>query len=733
MTSLEDGDQFGWWSSIDRPSQSWKEPIPLHALPLAFFLSLENVVSTQLREQPRDRMVRRLFLSLGAAVLLVLVSLLRNVGDGFGAAVRRVPSKPLPLSVVGAANSRPLLSRENEQRSSRVKPPATSAASDVARSAASASPSPLDLIVHDHCVVACKQQPQPWASDVAAEDVPPAGFEDNAAPPPGGAPAAPSTSFVLHAQARYTTSNVSLLLQSVDDAGRPLCAAVGDAFEVRMESTDVLLRTRVRRVCGGLYVAVAVVLEPGTYATTASIMFTAHRQWMPAGVKASVMSSALGTAPKDVRDAFDRRWRASHDPKSFSWFKRYASPFCLMDPPAQIHLHGGREGTTTTTQNAGQSSLTVVVDHSEGPPAATPQCASLGSEPARDAAVVVGGGGRWVRMPDGRCRAPYCSGDLAGIPEMRGWVYVPFACHYHFFPRADLWDCLRGQLLVFLGDSTTADTVRQLVRTLLGSISSPPSNRWSHPYEIGVFGPEGAKSDDLLYVFHHRIGSLEGEGYTTTGLEFFSIPEYRRRVASWLAGRPAGGVHGKRRPQQNTITLERKSSDAPLSGRRKGPRGADAVFAMSGPHDCRQQGHTLQTYRKQLQEMQSFLRKSLSSSANASALLHQPRLFWRGNVDGAGEGYRCSRVENPWRYEAMNRASREVLSGSSVNDKERFQYIDAFDVTFPLHWNFTFGDGIHYGRPPEYQPHNKRSYDVLADVMLAVMMVNGVCPVVSPS
>jgi hypothetical protein len=71
-------------------------------------------------------------------------------------------------------------------------------------------------------------------------------------------------------------------------------------------------------------------------------------------------------------------------------------------------------------------------------------------------------------------------------------------------------------------------------------------------------------------------------------------------------------------------------------------------------------------------------------------------MLWRSNIVGAGPLYRCSRLENPWTYSAMDAVARKLWT--QADDGNRWRWVDAASPAWPWHWGLQFSDGIHYGR-----------------------------------
>jgi len=60
------------------------------------------------------------------------------------------------------------------------------------------------------------------------------------------------------------------------------------------------------------------------------------------------------------------------------------------------------------------------------------------------------------------------------------------------------------------------------------------------------------------------------------------------------------------------------------------------------------------------------------------------------------------------------------------------QFVDAYDLTFPWHYDNNYSDGGHYGRAPgvDFFWHRK-PHHYFVDIMLAHLLLNAICPQVA--
>ena len=394
------------------------------------------------------------------------------------------------------------------------------------------------------------------------------------------------------------------------------------------------------------------------------------------------------------------------------------------------------------------------------PPAAAGSMASCRSVPFTDAPLWAG---HWVNVaqlsPPG-CAPPYCTGDAARLgDEAPGWVYRLPGCYFHLFSEAEARGCLGGAWLSLLGDSNHQDTARNLFHYVLGvqlvprggalprtfdvarSFDAPPLTPPQQPLARGGRGGSRGRRASL------RVSNLFTGHYETMGnnLGLRSLGHAGLRARHWPL------VTGSDEPPAAAAA----AAGSPASG---APAGAaatppqpppDAVVVNSGLHDALfmpGRKWSPQAFTDALADAQAFwatLLAAADAAANATGR-PPPRLLWRHTVAPAGTVNRRLPL-NPQKVEVQNRLTAGALlaaaaaaeaagggvgAGARSPPARRFGFIDAFDMTFPWHWDNTWSDGGHYGRPPWHRNKGGRLVGSahVVDVMLAHVLLNALCP-----
>lgn len=109
-----------------------------------------------------------------------------------------------------------------------------------------------------------------------------------------------------------------------------------------------------------------------------------------------------------------------------------------------------------------------------------------------------------------------------------------------------------------------------------------------------------------------------------------------------------------------------------------------------------------------------------------------PAIVYRTTVTGAGYareqfGHARDGVPNPHKMEIYNRIFVERLQQLQL---PRFKVVDAFDLTFPWHYDLNCSDGVHYGREPSKTVWKdvQIGHQYFVDLMLVHILLNAVCP-----
>jgi hypothetical protein len=571
-----------------------------------------------------------------------------------------------------------------------------------------------------------------------------------------------------------------IVVLCVDDPTECADAEATDAIEIFAHSgVAILSPSDLRRVplhCGvtwprdsrRYYAATFDVFEAAVYTVSAALRFRCGEQLISAVPPSHGHAAATATSTKPLTDDYLRLWR-EHKWKA-DLVRKFASPHCIVDNSlfgSTLTKDHDAVGTGLLKphqwmKGGASTHVRVEVIVPGGAAAVRDKRPSCLSAPLVDDHDNIRRqrrrAGRWVYLRNltrsGECEPPYCAGDAAHHLHMhtgdgtggdggkvqsllgsRGWVYVPPRCYLHFPETAErAWRHFDGKTLVVLGDSTTSDTLFHFLRVVMrAATASPPRNRWSDPFEMVVSAPPlGAVAVNRdqprpsFVLRQQRVGNMErdkasGWHDNLRGLEHFYAPFQVAKLQRWIEqGKSLVGAEAKLTATVKGATSTRKSDVEGISAK-QGSKGkaqdldgfADFILVHSGPHDRRRPDHTLDTYRQDVRRMKEVVLGLLPTNRTTG-------LLWRSNIVGAGPLYRCSRLENPWVYEAMDDAARDSLFDTAQRETTSgFAFLDAADACRAFHWTLDFSDGIHYGR---YMPRYAK--DTVVDRLAAVMWWN---------
>lgn len=304
--------------------------------------------------------------------------------------------------------------------------------------------------------------------------------------------------------------------------------------------------------------------------------------------------------------------------------------------------------------------------------------------------------GRFICIDlDEECEAPWCEGKV-GLLESNGWVYSAH-CKFKIFTRDEAWDCLNGRWLFFWGDSNHEDSVRNLLNLVLGFPLTDVNHmrRWFngtfyHPKKANhsltitkIFNGHGEELGNLL-----GLSSLRNERYRDLLVSFFN------------------GTHTP-----------------------------DTMVMNSGLHDA----HFYQTASEFAEEGVDYA----IDFWNGLWRHARPAIVYRTTVTSAGyakgeSGHARDGLPNPHKMEIYNRIFVEKMQ--ELNYVPSLKVVDAFDLTFPWHYDLNHTDGVHYGREPSktpwpWRPHHEYrkvtqvGHQYFVDLMLVHILLNAICPV----
>lgn len=277
--------------------------------------------------------------------------------------------------------------------------------------------------------------------------------------------------------------------------------------------------------------------------------------------------------------------------------------------------------------------------------------------------------------PNSPCDPHWCSGPLGSI-ESNGWVYSAH-CAFHIFKQPEAWECVGSRWVFFWGDSNHQDTIRNLLNFVLGLDVGTPSRTFDAVFQ----NPEN--SNQTL-----RITSIFGGHYQESennlGLASLYHEPYRLNLQSYFTG-----------------------SEVP-----------DFVVINSGLHDGKKW-----TSLGEYVQAAEFAAKFWEGVWDTVQRVNKPKVIFRSTVAPAGESR--SMPANPQKMETFNK----VLVDRLLSTRLPLRVVDAYDMTFPWHFDNNCSDGGHYGRPPARDFwFGQIGHQYFVDVMLDHVLLNAICP-----
>ena len=286
------------------------------------------------------------------------------------------------------------------------------------------------------------------------------------------------------------------------------------------------------------------------------------------------------------------------------------------------------------------------------------------------------------------CLSPWCDGKPWRL-ESTGWSYSAH-CSFHIFEPEEAWECLDGRWLFFWGDSNMQDTIRNLLFFVL-QIPQPEKSllrdwQLSRTFESFFINP--TKPYQWLHISSLFNGHPNRDG-SGVGLDTLQNSGHRENV---------------RRHFQDALY-------------------PDAVIMNSGLHDG-WRFNTVQNYANSVDRAMEFWGETL---ANVSG--KPPTVVYRTSIAPAGSSRAMQ--SNPWKLEVFNKIITEKVQSTFPDAR----MVDAFDLSFPWHFDHTCSDGGHFGRAPGVRkwPWFDNPHQYFVDVMLVHILLNSICPIPSSS
>ena len=557
-----------------------------------------------------------------------------------------------------------------------------------------------------------------WPAGVSAEAV-------AAAQAPGGGAALCLPLGVPHA----------LTLQARDAQGQPVCAG-GDYLEAQLEGAGVRARPWTRDNGDGTYTLTLLLPDDELLVGSASLS-VGH-----------LFSGLAGLAWNPFWEAGSSRTALALPPTRLR-FARWGSSDCL----------GGAPPAAAPPPARPRHFL----------PAPTASCRTL------DFMSQAFWRGHWVAQPANAsaCRAGACTGSPAGVLT-QPWVYRLPHCALHLFSRRAARACLNGSWIFGSGDSTMLDTLGNLMVGTLGlatggwvdmPATQPRGRNFDAPGEWAQWnaslgsGPSGPMAEN----WRGHLGGGGGEeepGEEPGGGE----PEgafWGRFSNIWNAATETQGALHEQCCQGLTVVHNqgwRGRHSALLGPWAPSGMGPDVLLVNSGMHDGMRFSLNLDSFRDYALYMEESAPEwwgALRDMASGGRAACAPRMVWRSTYAPAGS-HRTKR-SNPQHMEVFNRMAamsirardgeREwgggggevegavppmpppaVARGSGgacrrpqQGARRHWDFIDAFDMSFPWHHDDKSSDGGHYGR------HFAVGVDNVDRVMIQALL-NGLCP-----
>ena len=278
--------------------------------------------------------------------------------------------------------------------------------------------------------------------------------------------------------------------------------------------------------------------------------------------------------------------------------------------------------------------------------------------------------GHWLKLPTGKCAAPYCTGDVRALAGADGWVYRLPSCYFHVPSNNDARACFGDRWLHMVGDSNHQDTARNLFADFLGTPVLSKGQEMPRTYDVSrSFDRASGKGKATARVSNLFNGAPAMLG-NNVGLDTF-------KDGGWLA-----------------------KLRAPFANRAKLP---DAVVFNSGLHDALHRHGKWFSLTGFAESLDGALEVLLADNMLGAAppqsppppgeVGRPPLAVWRNTVVPAGGTNRRLPL-NPQKVAVQNNVTTTRLQEGG---SRRWLIVDAYDVTWAWHWDNKHSDGGHYG------------------------------------
>ncbi|XWS09041.1 hypothetical protein CRYUN_Cryun40dG0051600 [Craigia yunnanensis] len=280
--------------------------------------------------------------------------------------------------------------------------------------------------------------------------------------------------------------------------------------------------------------------------------------------------------------------------------------------------------------------------------------------------------------PDFPCQNPWCNGSL-GLLESNGWVYSSH-CSFQLFSADSAWGCLKNRWIFFWGDSNHVDTIRNMLKFVLGlpEIKSVPRR-----FDMNFSNPKDpSQSVRITSIFNGHWNASQNY----LGLDSLKDEGFRNLVKKYFS--------------EDTVP--------------------DTIIINSGLHDG-VHWSSIRAFSHGAEYAASFWNEVMESVRQRGLVV--PQIIFRTTI--ATGGYARSLAFNPNKMEAFNGVFFEKLRRAGLVSG----VIDNFDMTFSWHFDNRCNDGVHYGRAPLKMKwrDGEIGHQYFVDLMLCHVLLNVLC------
>jgi hypothetical protein len=281
---------------------------------------------------------------------------------------------------------------------------------------------------------------------------------------------------------------------------------------------------------------------------------------------------------------------------------------------------------------------------------------------------------------------PLLENPLLFPSNPRRWIYRHKNCFFPVRTAMSSQKCMNSSWVFMHGDSNMQDTTRNLALNALQLVDDSAATSLLHSAIISLRSVD--RTSDLILrneSIYYRSSIINNgaypPGYNYQGLLVYQNPDFLKSLKdAWTKSIPP--QYGQfLRPSLMYV------NDAALHGAQYtwGPSGLISYLGMF--------------MDAALPALEELHRRSLDNTSIISYEWPiQTAWLWRNTITPAGNSR--TMPANPHKVEILNHLIAHEIQKHSRKDEKNIQwsFIDAFDITYPWHFDNFFSDGGHYGR-----------------------------------